>query len=306
LNLNFGGGFGAAPPVEDQWANDPLNVLVRHALQPVMHLDESWTLDTAEKRIVQYFWKTGKQFEKDERLSTFMPALSAQALIYDFVATIMGAVSAGCYDKAWYWEANWSPVLNYWCEMKLGDSKALRSVVKPLIERYIEESFTRIRDEERIGKAIEGVLQNSGLPDGHYSKCRQFLTKTFEEAHKSAPYGQSQNPDPALRMLEDFFFGWIKDFTHRAGHLLEEGVGETEQQLVFTASLFQALAGPNFRVMPYDAQQLFALDESKLPGPEWTFIQEAVVTIAQQAVLEAGGAAAKKLRLGMETATTGI
>lgn len=249
--------------------------------------------------MLNYFWKGGKSFDTDERVQTPTSVLGAQALIYDFIASIMGSVSAGCYDKKWYWEANWMPLLNYWVERKLGDSKALKCVVKPLVERYVEECFTRFRDDERIGKAIETVLENSGLSSGHFSKTRQFLSKTFDEAHKSAPYGQSQNQDPAMKLVEDFYFGWMKDFTHRASHILEEGVGaDQEQQMIFLAALFQGLAGPSYRVIPYEAAQLFALDESKLPGEEWPFVQEALMAIFTQ-MQEESAPRDKKLRLGM-------
>jgi hypothetical protein len=284
---------------------DPLTCLVRQALEPVIHLDTSWTLEVAEKKVATYLWKGGKSFDKenDWRLKEKNGTMAAQSLIYDFCNATFGAISAGCYDKQWYWEANWAPVMNYWVNQKLGESKCLSAVMKPLVERYVEESFTRFRDDERIQAAFEKVVETAGLPANHHKKATQFLNKSFEEAFRASPYGRSQHPDPAVKMLEDFYFGWMRDFMHRGSSLLSNGIGEDPQaQATFCVALFQSMAGPTYRVMPFDIGQLFALDESKLPGEEWDFIIQATQDIfteepEPQPQAAKGAGKGKKMRL---------
>jgi len=262
-----------APP------EDALSVKIREALEPVAGMDATWSCEEMCARVSKYLWKSVTKYSKDERLRQKGSPVQAQAFLEEFVDSAMGSISAACYDKAWFTEANFALPLH---EAALGICKGQKlfcRVLSPCLQRYVEEGLFRFREEERIQKGFYEAIAGTGLPESFHKKASTHLQKAYDEAHTTAPFGSTVDSleDPSMRLLKDFVVGWMRDFIGRSYDIRENGVGpESDQQMIFVTALFQQLVGPDLRCLPIELVSEFGKPETAafLPDAGWSFVAE--------------------------------
>eukprot|EP00747_Dinoflagellata_sp_TGD_P183077 gnl/TRDRNA2_/TRDRNA2_37745_c0_seq3.p1 gnl/TRDRNA2_/TRDRNA2_37745_c0~~gnl/TRDRNA2_/TRDRNA2_37745_c0_seq3.p1 ORF type:complete len:379 (-),score=77.95 gnl/TRDRNA2_/TRDRNA2_37745_c0_seq3:72-1208(-) len=286
-----GGGYGIAG----------LSEALTAALEPVAHIDTQWGLEEMVQRVSKYITKGATKYAKDERASQRGTAIQAQALIDEFVDSLMGAISAACYDKAWFPEANFVGPLTVTAVSTFRGCKLFARTLAPMLEKWVEEGIFRFREEERIQKAMWEAISLTSLSESYHKKCSQHLQKSYDEAHIAAPYGSTEGDSAEMRMLQDFVKGWITEFMRRAWDVLENGVpgGADGEKILFVTTLFSQLCGPEILALPHDL--VAPLGEGGGPPADWPFIGESVVALfdeANAAQEEQGGGKAKRRKGG--------
>jgi len=238
-------------------------------------MGEKWTVPQLISRMVQYIVKAADTLAKDTRIQQKGSPLQAQAIIEEFVETAMGSMSAGCHDKAWFQQANFTAALCLVAEQIFSNAKLFARMLAPMMHKYVEDALFRFREEERILNAVWETIENSGLSSAYHKKCNSHLTRSYDEAHISAPYGQHVAEKAEFGLLQDFLKGWMSEFISRAWDVLENGVGGRDEQVNFVTNLFQTLAHPERKCLPHDL--LASLDSP--PPASWSFVGEAVIAI---------------------------
>jgi len=279
---------------------NPFKEAIHLAMETVQHLETDWTLEEMENRMNKYFWKASSQFQKDERISQHGSSLQAQAILEEYVYTVMGAISAACYEKQWLPLVDLSAALFQSAKDTFGTSKLFARTVGPAFRKHIEEALFRFREEERLTKAMWEALDTTTLESNYKKKAGQHLLKAFDEAHVSAPYGSATEGNSLEEMmLMDFLKGWMTEFITRAWDVLENGVSpEKDAQVLFLATLFQLLAGPEMRCLPTEFQAI--LTEEMLPPANWAYIAqmtEAIFAEEEANQLQAQAEKAAKMRM---------
>lgn len=273
------GGYTGGWHSRGSWSerSNALRASIREALLPVAHMDTSWTIDEMENRIFNYFSKASSKFIRDDRPSQRGSSMQAQALIEEFVESVMGAVSAGCYDKQWFPVADFSGPLFQSAKDTFGTGKLFYRMVGPDFRQSVDDALFHFKEEERISKELWKALEKTPMESGYRKKALQHLQKAFDEAHVSASYNSSQAASAELQMLQDFVKGWIVEFVTRAWDVLQSSVPERDGQILFVATLFQQLVGPEMRCLPPEFARIMPLDLA--PPPNWPWVAQATEAI---------------------------
>lgn len=275
-------GMGKGGELAPEPQEDALSVAIREAMEPVAHMDTTWSCEEICSRVSKYMWKSIAKYQKDERIKQKGSPVQAQAFLEEFVDAAMGSISAACYDKAWFPEANFAGPL-YEASLSIcKGQKLFCRVLSPCLQRYVEEGLFRFREEERIQKGFYDAISGTGLPESYHKKANQHLQKSYDEAHTTAPIGSSSAEDPSMQLLKDFVVGWMRDFIGRSYDIRENGVSpESDQQMIFVTALFQQLVGPELRCLPIELVSEFGKPETAevLPDAGWGFIAEQTESI---------------------------
>lgn len=271
--------------------NSGLQEATTEALAPFAHMDEQWTPEEMVKRVSTYIGKAASKYGKDDRIGSVGSRMQANAFVDEYVQSAMNAVSAGCYDKAWFNDAPLGLPLYAAALGTFQGTKLFSRTTAPALQQYIEESLKMWREEERIYNTMQELVTNSGLAESNVKRAVTFLRKGYDEAHLAAPYGTTTAASPELQTLQDFIKGWMKDFVRRAGDVLAAGVGEDyESQAAWVEALFSNIADPAVLCLPYD---LYAAVGDSLPARPWPFISETVSEVFIQAQEQAAQRPAK-------------
>lgn len=272
------GGTKSEPSVGEQ----TLAVAIREAMEPIVPLEDTWTLDEMCSKVSKYLSKATNKFWKDERLSHRGHPAHAQAVVADFVDCVMGAMSNALWEKAWFIEVNLSVPIFEALMSICKNTKCFCRVLLPCVLQYVEEGIVRFREEDRVGGVFTAVVAGSGLDLVHQKKCAGFLSASYDEAFTTAPFGSFPTEDPSTQLLKDFVLGWVRAFVGRGYHLLENVVSpEKDQQMLFVTALFQQVVGPELRCLPIEIVQEFGKPDSIgiLPDASWPFVAEAVEAV---------------------------
>lgn len=279
------GGFFSSTPFRYASYAERGNALmeaIHKSLEPVAHLDPAWSLDKMEERVHNYFYKATGKYMKDERVSNRGSPLQAQAIVEEFVDCVMGAVSAGCYDKEWFLAADFSVPLYQAAKGTFCGGMLFRRTLAPTMKRYVDEALFRFREEERFSRCMYEVLGAAGLTDETYKKkASKHMATAFEEAHTNSPYGTMVAASPEVAMLQEFIRGWMTDFVSRSWDVLENGVSsDPKAQILFVATIFQHLVGPDMRCLPQEFAHI--LSEDMLPPVGWPVIVQLTEAIFKE------------------------
>lgn len=292
-----GGGYGGKgmkggkgkPPAP---VGDPLWDATQEAMAAVAHLETQWTAEEMVQRVYTYIKKASTKYQNDERASQKGSAVAAHALVEEFVDSVMGAISAGCYDKAWWSEVNLSAAVLQAVMTTFTGCKLFARTLAPMVQKFVDEGIFRFREEERITRGFWDTVGICGIPEGQYQKKTiAHLNKSFDEAHLSANFGEIAAETPEMGMLKDFVKAWMADFTRRAWDILQNAVGsEKEEHFAFVVALFQQLCGPTMCCLPHELT--FSLET---PPPEaWDFIGEAAEEVFAEDPAQSGPPAKKR------------
>jgi len=273
---------------------------VHEALEPHIHLDTTWPLEEAEKRVSQYITKASKRYTKDERTVQRATPAQAGAVVEEFVHSSLQAVSAGCYDKPWFYEADFREVLYIAAVGTFKGRKLFARTLAPTLRTYVEKAIFGWSEDVRVEKAMREAIEHSGIPDSFHKKAMTYLTKSHEDAQISAPYGETgphTGTSQELGMMQDFVTGWIRGFVGRSWDVLTSGVGGgTEEHVIFVTALFHSVTDPDKCCVPHE---LTSACGGSLPPKEWIHVAEAVHAIFMEVEEEASRAPnAKKMKKG--------
>lgn len=261
------------------------------ALMPHAHTDEAWNLEEMVRRVQSYFTKATKKYEADERIHKRGTSVDAQAMVEEFVGTAMGSVAAGCYEKPWFTEADFSVSLLV-CVLyafKGASSKMFCRTLGPLLKRFVDDGIFRYREEERMQKVIWDALVMSGMTENFHKKAAKNLQAAFDEAHMTAPYGTSEAETPHLGAVQDFVKCWMTEFVNRSWEILASGINGGEEQLLsFLVNAFNYMTDPCRSILP--AEMVVPL-QPPLPS-NWPFIEACA-----RAVLSSEERAGKRSRI---------
>merc|ERR1719253_862789 len=203
----------------------------------------------------------------------------------------MGSMSQGCGAKLWFVEADFSAPLTL-CVLSMWRSgKLFTRTLAPMMQKYVDESIFRFREEERRQKMLWDVLAKTDLKESYHKKAFKALGQGFDEAHIKSEWGGCPADTLEMGELQDFVKSWMADFVSRAWDILETGIGGgTQEHLNFITTLFQFLTDPAVSCLP---SELISKLESP-PGENWPFILDAAVMIFQEEGTRAIEKAAKK------------
>lgn len=273
-----------------------LDEAVHEALEPHLSLDTTWAPEEAEKRVVQYIMKAAKRYTKDERVVQRATPAQAAALIEEFVHSSMQAVSAGCYDKPWFYEAKFNEVLYIASVGTFTGRKLFARTLAPSLRAYVDQALFGYAEDVRVEKAMREAIETSGVPESYHKKALTYLTKSCEDAQISAPYGTSgphTGVTEELGILQDFVTGWIRGFVQRSWDVLENGVGGgTEAHIAFVINLFHSVTDPEKCCIPHE----MIVGPDSLPPKEWSHVMEIAHIVFTEAQDEGGGPPAKRMR----------
>jgi hypothetical protein len=260
---------------------DPVEVALHEALLPVSHMDTEWDLPTMQNNVHKCFYKTIVKYTQDERVSMKGSSVQAQALVEEFIENAMSTCAQKCSDREWFTVANFAGPLYAAAQKAFGGTKVFSRVLTPSLQRFVEEGLFRFREEQRLAKAFWEAITSVGLEEKWHKKAYSNLAKSYDSAHAVSPWGLAQGEHAGLNMLQDFTYGWMRDFMHYGWDVLEQGIGQDkEQQIIFVTALFQTLVGPEMRAVPFAIVQMFE-EEQGLPPSGWDFVASACQDISE-------------------------
>lgn len=265
---NFGG-KGQFAPQYQALVIPALSETLTEALIPFVHLDTTCSLEEMTKMMHSSFSKSAKRYEFDQRTQRRATAVDAQAIIEEFVFALMTSAAAGCFEKPWFVEADFTPALMVSAMHSFRNSYVFVRTLGPFVKRYVDSAVSRYREEQRIQKVMWDAVSTSSLSSSFHKSVCESLQATYDEAHVAAPYGSNAAATPELGLLQDFVTCWMTDFVSKTWDVLENGVaGGKEQHQSFLLSLFFHLTDPSRSILP--GQMLKAL-QTPIPA-SWEFI----------------------------------
>jgi len=282
---------------EAGWRMSPWEVALRDELSKHAHLDTQWDLKKMREKCESYFYKGINKYTEDERIKMQGSPVQAQVIVEEFVDMIMGGMAAGCYDKAWINEANFSLVFFEATKQTMKGSKLFTRTLGPMLHKHVEDAIFKYKEEERLQKVMWDAVSMSGLTDAYQKKASKHLQTAFDDAHLSAQYGSTQGVTLEFGMLQDFVKGWMAEFVSRSWDVLQNGVGSGQEAWVpWVTALFQNLCGPDLACLPHE---LVAQAGENLPPASWTFVAEAAYVIFAEAAMQSQqGNPFKKRKVG--------
>lgn len=293
--------LAAAPPKKPPSGDAGITGLcavTTRALTPVAHMDPEWTLEDMAFKVCGHIGKAAARYwqSEDEKYVTRASVAKGQAIIEEFVMECMYAINQTMHARPWFHEANFTDPL-YHAIMSTFENKMqtfMSRLLKPVIQKTIDDAVARFREEERIQKALYEAVQISGLPEAHHKKCRQHLEHSYDRAHMGASYGSTKAASVELGLVQDFVKGWMETFCHRAWSVLNDGVSnDIEEQYAFLTTLFQHLTDPEQCCLPFE----LVSQPGAMPPENWAFVAEAAMQILKGEEQPGQGQIKKKLRL---------
>jgi len=275
MEENVGGEEGP-PGLEDgpkkKYGPPGLTDAITEALQPHAHLLKEQSLEEFTESIQRLIVKGGKRGANDERTQQRGSSAEAQAVIDDFVAGTLTAMTNANYDnKEWLAEVDWTSAFVAQAKYTFGGTKLVVRTLQPALRKFIEDAIFRHKEEERITKVFEEALTLTGLSETYVKRAQKNLDYSYNEAHMAAPYGSTGAATPELGLVQDFVKHWMTEFAARSWDILEQGVeGVPEDRYHFMTNLFTYMCDPNRSLLPQDV-----VSQLEAPPPEnWPFIQE--------------------------------
>lgn len=249
---------------------------MQDALAPTAHLEPDMSIQDLAFKVCGYVGKTASKYwgaEDDTRFTSKCSMVKAQAIIEEFVTDCMHAIAAGCSEKPWFAEANLTDGLVHAVTGTFVNKQAafLQKCPKPILQKTVDDTVARYREEERIQRGLWDAVSASGLDKNQKKKCFQHLQSAYDRAHMQAAFG-STTCDPAeFGLVQDFVKCWMEDFVGRAHYLLSDGVSpDAEEQYAFLTTLFQHLSAPEQCCLPFE----LVSQPGAMPPDSWEYIAE--------------------------------
>lgn len=258
------------------------------------------------ENLIQYFVNKVEQaaddLAKDERLATKGGQLLAVSLIEELVEAVMHPLSQRDSEKEWYMQVDVAAPLKAAAMAIFQNSKLFSRMLAPMMDRYVEESVFRFREDERFQVVLWEIVEKAEMQDHKYcKKTYQYLQKAYEDAHTQTEFGETKADEPALGVVQDFVKSWISLFVGRAWDVLENGVGGgVAAQAAWVTKLFQSLLHPDRCCLSYDLVSSLA---NPLPA-EWDFINDVACNILAEAHTEQPSKKKTKTNYNKDTGAT--
>lgn len=270
-----------------------LGQVTTEAMKPIAHLDEEWTLEEIAWKVAGFIGRAACKYweSSDKRLEQKATVMQALSIIEEFAESAMLAIAGACCERTWFTEANFTTPLYHAAITTFEDNKKfLVRVVKPLIQRTIEDIVYRFKEEERIQKHMWDSVLHSGLPAQYHRKAFGHLQKSYDFAHMNADYGIGTGDTPEMGLVMDFTKCWMTTFASRSWLVLEQGISkDKEEQFAFLTTLFQHVTDPKRLCLPND----LVSQPGAMPPEAWSFVSETSMSIVRGGDAEDGEFAAE-------------
>jgi hypothetical protein len=246
-------------------------------------MDPEWTLEEMAWKICGYIGKAAAKYwqGEDDRFTSRATVAKGQAIIEEFVENAMYTISAGCAEKPWFNESNFTDPL-FHAVMGTFQNQQTRFMcrtLKPVIQKTVDDAVARFREEERIQKGLWEAVVISGLPEAYQKPCSKHLHGSYDRAHMQAPYGATKGDSVELGLVQDFVKGWMEDFVGRGWNVLNEGVSaDKEEQFAFLTTLFQHLVDPEQCCLPFE----LVSQPGAMPPENWAFVAETAMKVLKE------------------------
>eukprot|EP00929_Paragymnodinium_shiwhaense_P031678 TRINITY_DN1769_c0_g2_i1.p1 TRINITY_DN1769_c0_g2~~TRINITY_DN1769_c0_g2_i1.p1 ORF type:complete len:471 (-),score=158.07 TRINITY_DN1769_c0_g2_i1:114-1424(-) len=286
----YGGGHQAAkpPPKEKKPPTGDAGIIglcaaFTKALENIVHLDTDMTLEEIAWKVCGYIGKTAAKYwgaEDDSRYTQRCSMVKAQAIIEEFVIDCMHALNAGIGHKNWFAEANLAEGLVHAVMGTFVNKQAtfLQRCPKPIVQKTVEDTVARFREEERVQKGLWEAVVVSGLDDAFHKQCWKHLQNSYDRSHMQAAYGTSESDTPEFGLVQDFVRFWMEDFIGRAHHLLHENYkNDEEEHFAFVSTLFQHLTAPEQCCLPFE----LVSQPGAMPPENWEYVAEIAMKLTK-------------------------
>lgn len=260
---------------------------------PAQGKETEWgDLESVAEKLETKIAKVSNKYYKDERTGHRDSLPAARSLIEDYVADVMSSLSQACYDKPWFIEVDFTASLTIAAGYSFIEMKPFSRTLTPtrdrIIEEGVKESFMKWQEDERIGKVMWDAVDQMIADPAFKKKAYKHLSGSFDEAHRTAPFGESGASDIGLGLLMDFVKGWMREFCRKGRDILENGLGPGSefQKLTFLTGLFEFLVSPTVACVPREVGN--ELKEG-LPAAPWFFVSEQAGLILLEMATNPGG-----------------
>lgn len=234
------GNFAAArlPPSPDEVANQVHSALTEalsEAVEPVAHLEESWSPEELRKRIVRYLYKGFKAED--------FTSLSWSEAVRKFVQKSTIDYTRVCSEKPWFNELDVAPALSSasWClasACKGWPRPPQTKEVHDVATEWHQVALNKLKVDKVLWETIQSIFP---IEEKSQTKLWNGLSKSYESAYEAARL-TSRTAD-AVGRAERFVHEWVFDSIGRAWN----GVKDADQVLNDNAlaEFFQCLVAPH-------------------------------------------------------------
>eukprot|EP00930_Biecheleria_cincta_P014170 TRINITY_DN1229_c0_g1_i2.p1 TRINITY_DN1229_c0_g1~~TRINITY_DN1229_c0_g1_i2.p1 ORF type:complete len:925 (+),score=142.08 TRINITY_DN1229_c0_g1_i2:65-2776(+) len=242
------GQFAAArsAPSPDEVANQVHSALteaIREAVEPVAHLEESWSPQELGKRIVRYLYKGFKAED--------FTSLSWSEAVRKFVQKSTIDYTRVCSDKPWFQELDVAPALASasWClasACKGWPRPPQLQEVHDAATEWHQVALNKLQVDKVLWETIQSIFP---LEEKSQTKLWNGLSKSYEPAYEAARLKGGE--EGVLERAERFVHEWVFESLGRAWN----GVKDADEVLNENAlvEFFQCLVAPHdlsFSCMP--------------------------------------------------------
>mmetsp|Transcript_58764 Transcript_58764/g.93305 ORF Transcript_58764/g.93305 Transcript_58764/m.93305 type:complete len:419 (+) Transcript_58764:119-1375(+) len=237
---------------------------VPKAVEPVHHLEETWTEGEMVKRIVKHIYNSAK--------ATELPKLSGQEAIKKLVQTAMERYSAACQEKKWFFEIDLVEVfLNVVWTLRLVPRQRYENVSDMVRSEY--EAFL---DRCLLMKGIQHACRSTFDDDVIVGKLYNALSRTWENAVDEV--AMDMRPISDTERMKTCLKKWMEASMQRAWSAVDSSLEPADRK--FNESnvkrLFGHLVRPFGDNHPYSCLPEMWFGQGGAPARSWPYIGQCV------------------------------
>lgn len=240
-----------------------LQNIVGEAVNPIAHLEKTWSQSELTKRVVRYIFNAAKS---PELIS--MPWNEAAKKLVEHA---MHGYCAACQEKPWFFEIDLAPAFASAAWELLSASGKPRIRYAELHEFVVQE-YEEILDRTLLMKAMWDAT-NATFSDGNVrSKVYNALFRAYQPALDECL--MDKRPMEELQRVELFTKRWVDDSMRRAWSSVENSERTITEANV--SRLFQNLVAPFGDNHPFSCIPAVLTESIGRPPRDWGYIRTVV------------------------------
>lgn len=268
--------------------------IVGQAVEPVAHMETTWSAAELTKRVVRYIFNSAKA---PELLS--MPQWDE--VCKKLVDHAMHGYCAACQEKKWFFEIDLAPAFTSvaWEILKFQAKGGSPRVRFKELEEFVINEYEEKLDRILLTKAMWDATSVTFADEKAQSKVYNALHKAYQGALDECLLDTRPRED--LERVEQFTKRWIDDSMRRAWCSVENSDRTiTEGNVV---RLFQNLVAPFGNDHPFSCVPGLLIDNIGRPPHDWPYIRVTVRSMfgqwKQESLLpSSGGSKRRKTKSG--------
>mmetsp|Transcript_62454 Transcript_62454/g.115999 ORF Transcript_62454/g.115999 Transcript_62454/m.115999 type:complete len:396 (-) Transcript_62454:124-1311(-) len=222
--------------------HNALHRLVQEAVEPVKHMEVTWSAQEMSKRISKYI----RNAAASEEVLAKDGFPDAAKLLIDYG---MSAFSAACEDRAWFFEIDLVPAFNAAAWELYADKR--RRVNYDQLTRFVRSEFERQVDHTLVSKSLWDVCHQVFRDSVIAGKVYNAMWKTWSNSVQEAKDDYRPHLTDRKRS-ESFLQLWLEASMSRAWTALQDTGALTEQNMikVFKGATKPFGGGTDFTCIP--------------------------------------------------------